>query len=137
MSSGKLLDMSYNGYMFSKVKDLSDLFKSKLPEIMVVKKLHSSIKLCFNIPEDRLVVEVAEGDNIYKYTVLSTDIHKYPIGWFIYIPKQKRLDVYSQDSPSLPLIQWKSKRPVWKSYSDLLDKAGLDKIFSNIVNVLD
>ena len=137
MSSGKLLDISYNGNAFSGIKDLNDFFKSNLPEMRIVKKLHSAIKLCFNIPNDRLILEVAEGARIYKYTILSTDVHKYFLGWFVYLPKEKRLDFYSQDSPNLPLIQWKSKKPIWKGYADILDRVGMDKIFSGIINTLE
>lgn len=137
MSSGKLLDLTYNGYLFSGVKDINSLFKENLSEMKVVKGLYNAMKLCFNLPGDRITMEVAEGERIYKYTVLTPDIYKYPLGWFVYIPKEKRLDFYSQDSPNLPLIQWKGKKPVWKGYADILDRAKMDKIFSNIINVLN
>lgn len=136
MSSGKLLNVTYNGYVFSRVKDLNDLFKENLPEMKVVKGLFTAMKLCFNLPNDRVLVDVAEGDRIYKYTILTLDIYKYPLGWFVYLPLEKRLDFYSQDSPNLPLIQWKNKKPIWKGYADILDRAGMDKIFQPIINVL-
>lgn len=136
MSSGKLLDISYNSTIFSRVTDLADFFSTNLPEMKVLKAIYNSIKLTFGSVEGRIIVECSEGDRIYRLTVLTNSVHKYPIGWLVYIPIQKRLDLYMQDSPHIPLIQWKSKKPVFKNYSELLDKAGLDKIFANIVNVL-
>lgn len=136
MSSGKLLEISYNSAMFSQVTDLADFFSTKLPEMKVLKAIYNTIKLTFGTVEGRIIVQCAEGDRIYKLVVLTNNIHKYPIGWLVYIPLQKRLDLYTQESPHLPLIQWKNKKPVFKNYSELLDKAGLDKIFANIVNVL-
>ena len=136
MSSGKLLDISYNSAMFSQVTDLADFFGSNLPESKTLKALYNAVKLTFGAVEGRIIVQCLEGDRVYKLIVLTNNIHKYPIGWLIYMPLLKRLDLYMTDSPHLPLIQWKNKKPVFKNYSELLDKAGLDKIFTNIVNVL-
>ena len=51
------------------------------------------------------------------------------------IPKDNRFDVFNADS-NIPVIQWKNKKPVFKNYSMLLDKMGLDKLFTKIVNPL-
>lgn len=136
MSSGRLLETSYNSAMFSQVTDLSDFFSTNLPEMKILKAIYNAIKLTFKTVEGRIIMQCAEGSRIYKLTILTNDVHRYPIGWLVYIPLQKRLDLYMQDSPHLPLIQWKNKKPVFKNYSELLDKAGLDKIFANIVNIL-
>lgn len=136
MASGKLLPIGYNGLMFSLVTDLADFFKGSLTEMKTVRAIYNSIKLCFNVPGDKIRVEVVEGERIYKYTVISPDIYKIPLGWFVYLPLEKRLDFYSQDSPQLPLVQWKNKKAIWKGYADILDRANLDSIFKGIINVL-
>ena len=136
MSSGKLLDISYNSTVFSQVTDLSDFFNTNLPEMKTLKAIYNTIKLTFGTVEGRIVVECMEGGRVYRFTILTNAIHKYPIGWLVYIPMQKRLDLYMQETPHIPLVQWKNKKPIFKNYSELLDKAGLDKIFSNIINVL-
>lgn len=134
MSSGKLLDISYNSLPFSDIKDNTDFFNTKLPEMITVKALYGNIKLSLKVPEGRLLIQCSEEGRIYKFIVLSNDIYKYPIGWFVYLPLQKRLDVYTQDNPYLPFIQWKNKKPVFKNYDSLLDRAGIDKVFINVVN---
>lgn len=136
MAIGKLLDISYNSMIFSDVKDKSDFFNTKLPEMIIVKALYNNIKLTMKIPEGKLLIQCSEGDRIYKFIILSNNIHKYPIGWFVYLPLQKRLDLYIQDNPHIPFIQWKNKKPVFKNYDTLLDIANLDKIFINIINSL-
>ena len=133
---GKLLNINYNSLVFSEVKDNADFFNTKLPEIINIKALYGSIKLSLKIPEGKLVIFCAEGERVYKIVVLSNDIHKYPIGWFVYIPQQKRLDLYTLSSSEIPLIQWKNKKAVFKNYDLLLDMAGLDKVFTNIVNTI-
>lgn len=120
---------------FSVVSDLSDFYKSKLPEMTKIKALVDNIKLLFNLPADRVIVEVAEGERVYKFTTLTTDVKKLPFGYFVYMPLLGRLDAYSIDNP-FPLIQWKQKKPVYKGYSVFLDKCGLDRVFDKIINVI-
>lgn len=136
MSSGKLLEISYNSMIFSQVTDLADFFNSNLPEMKTIKAIYNSIKLTFGTVEGRIIVQCSEGDRIYRMQILTNSVHRYPIGWIVYIPIQKRLDLYMADEPHLPLIQWKNKKPVFKNYSELLDKANFDKLFTNIINVL-
>ncbi len=136
MALGKLLDLTYMATVFSTVKDLADFFKTSLPEMKIVKRLYNSIKLTFNAPEGRVIVQCSEGDRLYKFIILSNDVHKYPICNFVYIPSLDRLDFYSQDMPHMPMLQWKNKKPVFKNYSEALDRAGMDKIFIGIINTL-
>lgn len=121
---------------FAKVSDLGDLFKSNLPEMTKVKGLLDNSKILFDLPTNRVELQVSEGDRVYKIMLLTPDVNKYPFGWIIYLPLQKRLDVYSADSPSIPVIQWKGKKVAFKNYSLLLDRAGLDKIFDKLLNTI-
>jgi len=137
MAIGKLLETNYLSDKFSTIIDITDFYKTALPEMKTVKSLYTAIKQLYNTTNDRILFQCAEGKRIYKYIVLSKDIHKYPVGWFIYIPEKKRLDFYTEEEPSLPFIQWYNKKPVWKNYPAALDRAGLDKIFTGIINSLN
>lgn len=128
-----------NNYLmlpFSEVVDINDFMKSKLPEMNQVKGLYDNIKLLFNLPGSNIALFCSEGERIYKYMVLAQDLYKTPLGWFYYIPAQKRLDLYSPDSPSIPILQWKNKKPVFKNYLSIFDRVGLDKLFSKLVNIV-
>lgn len=132
-----MLDTSYNRLQFSQVVDYNDFYKSKLPEMIRIRSLFDNTKLLFNIPGDRIVLSVGQGERIYKLTILSPDVKKNIIGWIVYIPlEQSRLDIYIPDNPDIPLIQWKNKQVVHKNYSYLLDRAGFDKLFGRLVNVV-
>lgn len=131
-----MLNTSYNYMTFAKVTDLADLMKSNLPEMTKVKGLIDNSKILFDLPTNRVLLEVSQGDRVYKITLLTPDVNKYPFGWLIYLPLQNRLDLYSSDSPSIPIIQWKSKKAVFKNYTTLLDRAGLDRIFDKLINII-
>ena len=128
-----MLDISYNALQYSKVVDLNNFYREKLPEILKIKAMIENSKLLFGLSSNRVILEIAEGQRIYRITFLNTDVNKNPFGYLVYIPQQHRLDIYSIDSGT-PLIQWKNRKPVFKSYGLLLDKAGLDKIFNKILN---
>lgn len=130
-----MLSVNYQYLKFSRVLDLNDFYKSKLPEIIKIRSVIDNIKLLLAVSNNRLILEVAEGERIYKITVLTPDVKKIPYAYFAYIPKDNRFDVFNADS-NIPVIQWKNKKPVFKNYSMLLDKMGLDKLFTKIVNPL-
>ena len=113
---------------------MNDFYRSKLPEILKVRAIIENTKLLFNLPSTRVVLEVDEdGARVYKITLLDTTINRQPFGTIVYLPLQHRLDLYTISS-DMPLIQWKNKKPVFKSYDFLLDRAGLDRLFSKIIN---
>lgn len=131
-----MLDISYNNLVqFSRVTDYNDFYRTKLPEMVKIRSLFDNLKLLFNIPGDRILIDVGEGERIYKFTILSKDIKKFVVGWVVYLPLQGRLDLYTSDNP-MPLIQWKNKQVIFKNYSMLLDMAGFDTLFRKIVNVI-
>lgn len=131
-----MLNNNYLYEPFSVVKDLGDFYLSGLPEMTKVKLLVENVKLLFHLPQDRVEVSVSNEDRYYKITLLTKDINKIPFGMIYYMPLLKRLDIYSADSPQIPLIQWQSKKPVFKNYSMLLDTAGLDTLFKKLINVI-
>lgn len=130
-----MLPTDYRYIQFALVTDTTDFFRAKLPEIRKIKSMIDSVKLLLSLPHDRVILSVAEGERIYKLTLLTTDINKTPFAEFIYMPMIKRLDLVSLDS-AIPLIQWLNKKPVFKGYSMLLDKAKLDKLFDKIISNL-
>jgi len=130
-----MLNTNYNLLQFSAVGNLPSFFREKLSEITKIKSIYENTKMLFNLPPDRLKLFVAEGERVYKIIFFTPDIHKYPIGWFVYLPLQSRLDLYEANSPDIPFIQWKNKKPVFKNYSELLSFAGADKLFNRVVIV--
>lgn len=131
-----MLSVNYNQVQFSNVIDYNDFYKTKLPEIIKIRSLVDNTKLLFNLPGDRVILQVGQGERIYKLLLLSPDIKKNIIGWIIYLPLESRLDIFLPDNPDIPLLQWKNKQAVHKNYATLLDRAGLDKLFSRLVNII-
>ena len=99
-----------------------------------VRSIYDNSKILFNVPGNNIQVMCAEGERIYKFIILSLGVQKMPIGWFIYIPEQKRIDLYTPDSPMIPMLQWKNKKPVFKNYSAFLDRVGFDRLFDKLIN---
>lgn len=129
-----MLNINYNQLNFALVTNLNDFFKTKLPEMTQVRSIYDNSKILFNIPGNSIQVMCAEGERIYKFIILSPGVQKIPIGWFVYIPGQKRLDLYTPENPMIPMIQWKNKKPAFKNYSTFLDRVGFDKLFDKIIN---
>ena len=129
-----MLDLNYQVLNFANVQDLNDFYRGTLPEINKIKALVSTLRLLYSLPPDRVILQVSEGDRVYK--VILKNEKKGMMGWFIYIPLQKRLDIYSSNDPNIPLIQWKNKKAVTKNYDQILDYAKIDKVFDRILNVI-
>lgn len=129
-----MLSTYYNRLNFAEVEDLPDLYHSGLPESQNVKSVIENCKSLFKLPADRVVLQVSEGDRVYKILLLSPDVNKFIFGWIIMVPLQKQLDLYSGDNPSYPIAQWKNKKIAYKGYSMLFDRAGIEKTFDRIVN---
>lgn len=123
-------------YPFGLVEDLGDFFKTNLPEMSKVKGLLEASKLMLNLPPKKIILEVAQGERVYKYTFLTPGIHDIPLGWMVYIPQSRRLDIYLADNPSFPIIQWKGKKVEFKNYPMLYDMLGFDTLFSRVTNLV-
>ena len=131
-----MLDISYNyTTRFAIVDDLESLWREKLPEISKVKQLMSTAKLMFNLPTNRISLEVGEGVRIYRITLHRPEVEKYIFGQIVYIPQKSRVDLYFAD-PSMPVVQWKSKKIVYNGLDFLLIRAGVNNLLNKLVNAL-
>ena len=119
---------------FSVVDDMNSFYKERLPEIIKIRALINAIKLLYSLPGNRVLLEVTEGGRIYRISILSTS--KLIVGQFVYLPLQSRLDLFSGDNPMSPILQWKKKKLVYNSLPMILSSAGVDKVFSKIINVI-
>lgn len=131
-----MLPTHYNMYSYAVVKDPLDFFTTNLPEMAKVKALFNSCKLILELPPKKIILELAEGSRVYKYTFLTLGVNNIPFGWIIYIPEERRLDVYIPENPLIPILQWKGKKCEFKNYPMLYDRIGFDRLFDRFVNIL-
>ena len=126
----------YNSLNFSLVTDLAEFYRSKLAEISRIRSMVDSAKILLHLPSSTIKVYVAEGMRVYKIELYKTTLDKVPFCWIVYMPQQKRLDLYDlEKSSQAPLIQWKNKKPVFKNYTSLFDLLSIDKLFGRIITV--
>lgn len=128
-----MLSLYYNRLSYAEVTDIADFVKSGLPEVTKVKSIMDNLKILLSLPQDRIALTVSEEGRVYKIYMLTPDVDKDVFGIVVYMPLENRLDLYGVNS-NYPIIQWKNKKPEFKSYEMLLDRAGLEKIFSKIIN---
>ena len=131
-----MLPVNYNMYPFALVEDLGDFFRTNLPEMPKVKGILEASKLMLDLPPKKIQLQVAEGARCYKYIFLTPGIHNIPLGWIVYVPQNRQLDVYLSDSPNFPIIQWKGKKVEFKNYPSLYDRLGFDTLFDKVVNII-
>lgn len=129
-----------NSYIFSPVsevkhKDRDTLFKTRLPEMTSLRSIINQIRLLFKVPGTCLKLGVIDEKRIYRIGVYTNDTSKSEIAFFFYIPLEKRLDLYEPGN-AIPILQWKSKRCVFKGFSPMYQKIELEKLFTPIVNVM-
>ncbi len=130
-------NISYNyTSRFSLVEDLAAFWQERLPEIPRIKTLMMNVQLLFNLPSNRVMLEVAEGQRIYKVTFMTPDVEKIPFGWVVYLPQIKQIDLYSVRDAGMPMVQWKNKKIVTKNFDYLFERAGIETIFNKLVNSL-
>ena len=84
-----MLSTGYQYYKFSEVTNLADFYKGNLPEMPKVKSLIEGIKLLFSIPGNCIRVYVAEGERVYKFTLLESNVTKLPIGYLYIFPSEE------------------------------------------------
>ena len=131
-----MLPIGYQSFSFAQVTNLANFYKGGQPEMPKLKLIVENIKLLFKLPGTCVLVEVAEGERVYKVKMILPGVHKTSLGYFVYLPNERRLDVYSADNPTIPLLQWKQRRLVYSGCSSLLDRIGISSLFRNLVNVL-
>ena len=130
-----MLNLNYKLLNYSQVSDYDSFYKEALPEVLKVKGAIEACKILYSMSNNRIILSVAEGERVYKIDLLTSGANKSIFGTLIYMPLDKRLDLYGYDT-NIPLIQWKNKKVVFNNLETLLELAKADKIFSNIINVL-
>ena len=117
---------------FSDIKNVTCFFKEEDGGkwIMKVKSLYDNIKIMFKL--NSLQVQVAEGEDIYKFIITTQDYNKIPIGYIIYYPKERILEVYDDNL----LFQFKGKQTLIKNINPILIRAGVDELFKRLTNII-
>ncbi len=131
-----MLPINYQYYSFAQVTNLANFYKGGQPEMPKLKLIVENIKLLFKLPGTCVLVEVAEGERVYKVRMILPGVHKTPLGYFVYIPGERRLDAYSAENPGTPILQWKQRRAVFSGCPSLLERVGISSLFNNLINVL-
>ena len=131
-----MLPLSYLDYPFALVENLNDFYMTsdKLPEVTKVHNILDSARVLLKLPPRRIKLYVAEGSRAYKIEFYTPQgVSKVPICWLVYLPLEKRLDLFDATNPDVPIVQWKNKHVTWTSYSQLFQYAQVDKVFQGIV----
>ena len=131
-----MLPINYQYYSFAQVGNLANFYKGNQPELPKLKLIVENIKLLFKLPSTCIRVEVAEGERVYKIVMTEPGVTKTPLGYFAYIPGERRLDAYSMENYGAPLLQWRQKRLAYSGCPSLLNRLGVSSLFNNLVNVL-
>lgn len=136
MPTPVLQDITYNMLEFADIKNPTDFFKTGDPKEMIpLRTLYNNTRLLWGLGADQILLSVAQGQVVYKLTLFMKNKRNI-FGCLVYIPGQRRLDLYTSESPLIPLIQWKKQKVVNKTYPLILELAGIEKMFSRLVSVL-
>jgi len=131
-----MLPINYQFFSFAQVGNLANFYKGGQPEMPKLKQIIENIKLLFKLPSTCISVEVAEGERVYRINVIMPGVKKIPLGYFVYLPNERRLDAYSSDNLMMPLLQWRQKNLIYCGCSSLLERAGISSLFGNLINAL-
>lgn len=131
-----MLSLNYNILNFSQVTDFSDFYRTQQKEVSKIHSIIDSIKMLLHVPGNAIKLFIAEGERVYKIIFYSNSLDRVPLGWFIYLPLENRIDLYDSTlSTEMPYIQWKNKKPVFKNFSGLLDSVHVERLFDGIIKV--
>lgn len=131
-----MLSTEYNEMEFGLVKNLTEFYmtSSELPEVTKVRQVVDAARLLFKLPMPRVKLFVSQGGHVYKIELYPpSGPSKIPFAWVIYMPQERRLDVCSVENPGLPVLQWKNKKLVFTSCTDLFKFAQIEKLFQGLV----
>lgn len=131
------LNYDYLTYGFMEISDLQDFYKTNLPEIPKLRTLIGGCSRLFKVHSRNISVAISKTENsnkVYRLGIYSQD-KTTVLGLIYYIPEEGRIDVYDSN-PRIPLVCWKNKRCVWKNFSELLQRLGLEKIFQPLITGL-
>ena len=111
-----MLPLVYNGVNFAIVQDRADFLKETSKEVRIVGNLFYAAKISLGVPVDRINIYVAEGSRMYKLEFLSPNPTKELIGQAIFIPGDRRLDIFNAPDMQVPLMQVVAKKVLFKNY---------------------
>ena len=129
-----MLDTRYLLLEFDEVVDLNDFYRERLPEIIKIKSLISSLRLMYSLPPKNIKLYVSKGERVYRLDLY--DNKKILFGQFYYLPLQKQVDLYTSEDIETPVLQWKNKKAVTKNYNRLFLCSDIDKVFDKIIGIL-
>lgn len=117
---------------FADIKNVTGFFKEESGGkwVMKIKSLYENIKILFNL--NTLNVQVAEGQEVYKFIITTQDTKRIPIGFIVYYPPQKILEVYDDQL----LFRFKGKQAIVKNLNPILLSAGAEGLFKRLTNLL-
>lgn len=121
---------------FAEIKNITGFFKDEYSKkwTMKIKSMYDNIKILFKL--NTLPFQVATNAEIYKYTITTQDYKKLPLGWVVYYPEERILEVFDISNPDRVLIRFKGKQVLMSNLSPMLEKAGVDTLFKRLTNVL-
>lgn len=129
-----MINNDYLQSQVSPIKDRNDFFKSGIKGATTLRNLCSVCRRIFIVPDTSIKLSVIGDSGIYRIDIYDGSIRKTLIGRIYYIPNKRRLDIYDSDT-SIPLVAWKSKKCIWKNYSELLQKVNLENLFLPLVSL--
>ena len=129
-----MLSINYNNLEFADVSKATDLFNEpSLKDSAKIRSMYGAVRSIFGLSQN-VHIQVAKEAAVYKYVVISNK--KVVLGWIIYIPGVRQLDIYDALNPGLPYVQYKGKSIVHQGFSNFLGGLGIEKLFSRLVDVI-
>ena len=135
-----LQDITYLSLKFADIKDPVNYYKTggTMNEMNSLRTLYNNIKLTWGLGNNDLKLAVSETGEVYRFTMTS---RKVIFGFLIYIPKFKRIDIYTSENytsenVNLPMVQYVGRKIVYKTYPLLFTKMGFEKLFEKLILVL-
>lgn len=131
------LDFSHSMMSSTTVFDKDDFFRSGLPEMHSLKSLINVASRLFKIPTTNIILGVLDDvPRVYTLTLLETSVQKLPFGKIMYLPLQKRLEIYDMENPNIPLHVWIKKKIEFSRTSVLQQKTETHKSFDPLINTI-
>lgn len=129
-----MLSINYNNLEFADVNKATDLFNEpNLKDSAKIRSMYGAVRGIFGLSQN-VYIQVAKEAAVYKYVVISNK--KVVLGWIIYIPGVRQLDIYDALNPGLPYVQYKGKNIAYQGFSNFLGGLGIEKLFSRLVDVI-
>lgn len=130
-----LQDITYLSLKFADIKDPVNYYKTggTMNEMNSLRTLYNNIKLTWGLGNNDLKLAVSETGEVYRFTMTS---RKVIFGFLIYIPKFKRIDIYTSENVNLPMVQYVGRKIVYKTYPLLFTRMGFEKLFEKLILVL-